>query len=566
VKLKGFLKGNKWQIVVLCFVLLIQCVFISQKEGYHMDEILSFQLGNAEYNPWIVPTQPEGRLAKFIHNEIDGENLGETIGNVVDTVKDVLENRGNSKLLSYTADVYDEPVWIDRETFVDYVTVDSSDDFNYLSVYFNVKDDNHPPVHFMLLHTMSSLFKGRVLPFMGCVINVAAVLGICVLFMKLGRLFVQHASGVLKEHGEMLGIVAALLYGVSGGAIATTLLIRMYGVMTFFCVSLLYISLKKYLEKQFDKRNLGLIFVTIFGFWTQYFFLFYCILLAVTICLLLWKEKRTREVLVYIRSNIIAAAVGVVIWPFSVSHVLSSGRGVEAIENLGNGFGEFASRIASFGSLLLERCFGQALVGGVILLLAIVMVGYTMKKSNWKILLVLFAPILGYYLLAAKVSPFMVDRYIMPVFPFVMLLVAMAVCCMLSRKRMALALAVLCMTGSILGYDGTYLYRGYDSQLTLAKEYAEYPCICLYEGYGFYDNVLEFAEYEKTLLITPEEFVERTERESIVSKDKFVLLVKQSVPKEDVEGLLKTYQITLVENLLESGVHGDRIYLAEIEE
>ena len=276
MKLKGFLKGNKWQIVVLCFVLLIQCVFISQKEGYHMDEILSFQLGNAEYNPWIVPTQPVGRLAKFIHNEIYGENLGETIGNVVNTVKDVLENRGNSKLLSYTADVYDEPVWIDRETFVDYVTVDTSDDFNYLSVYFNVKDDNHPPVHFMLLHTMSSLFKGKVLPFMGCIINAVAVLGICALFMKLGSLLEMHVTGFWGEHGKKFGMLAALLYGVSGGAVATTLLIRMYGMMTFFCVALLYISLKKYLEKQFDKRNLGLILVTIFGFWTQYFFLFYC--------------------------------------------------------------------------------------------------------------------------------------------------------------------------------------------------------------------------------------------------------------------------------------------------
>ena len=114
MRIKGFLKANKWRLVVLFAVLLVQCAFISHKEGYHMDEILSFQLGNAEYNPWIVPTQPEGRLAKFIHNEIDGESLRETVGNMFVTVTDVLENRGNSKLLTYTADVYDEPVWIER--------------------------------------------------------------------------------------------------------------------------------------------------------------------------------------------------------------------------------------------------------------------------------------------------------------------------------------------------------------------------------------------------------------------------------------------------------------------
>ena len=34
---------------------------------------LSFELANARYNPWIVPTQPEGRLAKFVNEEIRGQ-------------------------------------------------------------------------------------------------------------------------------------------------------------------------------------------------------------------------------------------------------------------------------------------------------------------------------------------------------------------------------------------------------------------------------------------------------------------------------------------------------------
>ena len=110
--------------VILC--LGIMCVGISLKEGYHMDELLSFELANARYNPWIVPTQPEGRLAKFVREEIQGDSFPETVSNLTDTVKDVLQNRGNSKLLSYKADVYEEPVWISVEQFRDYVTVDLS--------------------------------------------------------------------------------------------------------------------------------------------------------------------------------------------------------------------------------------------------------------------------------------------------------------------------------------------------------------------------------------------------------------------------------------------------------
>lgn len=55
----------------------------SQPEGsYHMDELLSFELANARYNPWIVPTQPEGRLAKFVNEEIEGDSAGEVLENL----------------------------------------------------------------------------------------------------------------------------------------------------------------------------------------------------------------------------------------------------------------------------------------------------------------------------------------------------------------------------------------------------------------------------------------------------------------------------------------------------
>ena len=89
-------ESNRWKkilpellAVILC--LGIMCVGVSFKEGYHMDELLSFELANARYNPWIVPTQPEGRLAKFVREEIQGDSFPETVSNLTDTVKDALK-------------------------------------------------------------------------------------------------------------------------------------------------------------------------------------------------------------------------------------------------------------------------------------------------------------------------------------------------------------------------------------------------------------------------------------------------------------------------------------------
>lgn len=589
MKGKERLKRNKWQLAVLILVLLVQCFYISQKDGYHMDELLTFELANAEYNPWIVPTQPVGRLAKFMQQEIYGDSLGETLGNLKDTVADVLRNRGSSKLLSYKADVYEQPVWITREQFHEYITVGDRDGFNYLSVYFNVKDDNHPPLYFMLVHTMSSLFRDRISPWMGCVFNLAAVMGCCILMFALGRLLA--ACHYIEERtGECWGLGSALLYGCSSGAIATTVFIRMYGVLTFLCMLSLYLHLQKWLGEQsgtgkdFMKKNGLLILVTALGYWTQYFFLFYCLLLALTTVILLFRGGRKKEAFRYVRSMAVAAVVGVGVYPFGVKHILTSGRGVEAIGNLASGLSGYGERLLAFGRLLLARILGQGALGSVIVTallglgVVLLVIGRSKARDSrdpelagngkigWRGLgwMLVFPPV-GYFLLAARMSPYMVDRYIMPVFPFA----AMALTGLLIYlwRRLGPAgeggvlwalLVVSCV--SVFTYDGEYLYKGYGIQLQMAEEYASLPCICVYEGYGFYDNLLEFQTYDRTLLVKPSEL---EGRQDIGELPEVVILLKQNVEdREEVWEMLAGYGLRQQGWIIRgNGVYGDILAL-----
>lgn len=565
-------------VILLCMIIL--GAGVSQKEGYHMDELLSFELANAEFNPWIVPTQPEGRLAKFVHNEIDGESIGEIVGNLWDVALDVLQNGGNSRLLSYQADVYEEPVWITAEQFRDYVTVDKGDAFNYLSVYFNVKDDNHPPIHFMLLHTMSSLFQSRIHPIMGCVINMVAVAVSMLLLMKCGRLLAVLLG--MEEHGRTLGLLAALLYGISTGALASVLLIRMYCVMTCLCVTLFYYHLKKWQTKGFACKNKGLIAVTVLGFLTQYFFLFYCILLAAVTAVLLWCYNRKKELWCYVRSMLCAAVIGVVCYPFSILHVFSSGRGVEALENLTSGLAGYGNRLAGFSAIMADRTFGSAVL---LLLLVIVLVlvcvfiykrlrreKSAVLKADTACLWLLVLPVAGYFLLAARMSPYLVDRYIMAVFPFIMLMGACilvgATYCLQKRGGRSYIFAVVYGAVVLLQlmrlgmYDGNYLYQGYAAQERLATEYSGYPCICIYDGVGYYENLPEFAQYRKTLLVKPDELKNRREVQSIAELDAAVVLMKNTVDVAQMCDILKEkYGLMLQESLLQDSAHEDKVYL-----
>lgn len=571
-KIARTMKEKMPEILVILVCMLVLGIGVSAKEGYHMDELLSFELSNAAYNPWIVPTQPQGRLAKFVEQELKGDSLGETLGNLKDTVSDVLKNRGNSKLLSYKADVYEEPVWISAETFTDYITVNSGDAFRYLSVYFNVKDDNHPPFHFMLLHTMSSLFQGCVEPIVGCVINMAAVAGILVLLMKLGRACACQYG--MEERARAFGIFAALCYGLSTGAMATTLLIRMYAVLAFFCVALLAVHVRKWLEQGFARHNKGLIAITVLGFWTQYFFLFYCLILAVVTGVLLLVKKRREEFFGYVRSMVTAAVIGVGLFPFSVSHVFSSGRGTEALGNLSRGLAGFGERLQAFGTILSGRTFGAGLTIGIVVMALTAGLLLVISKSRGKdasLIGMLLIPTLGYFLLAARMSPYLVDRYMMAIFPIAilagaLLLFWLCVKAELKWKQRGIAY-VLCVAvlliqvWNLTRYDGTYLYRGYREQRAAASERKDYPCICVYDGVGYYENLLEFTQYESTLLVTENELAGRQETASVTDKEKLVLVLKPNVDEEHIMRIMEDKYGFVPEKYVirDGGAYGDTV-------
>lgn len=78
-------KRDKWKkilpellAVILCLVLM--GAGVSRKEGYHMDELLSFELANARYNPWIVPTQPGRASGQIRERESEGDSAGRGSG------------------------------------------------------------------------------------------------------------------------------------------------------------------------------------------------------------------------------------------------------------------------------------------------------------------------------------------------------------------------------------------------------------------------------------------------------------------------------------------------------
>lgn len=548
-----------------------------------MDELLSFELANAEFTPWIVTTQPEGRLEKFVRNEIYGDSFGETVANITENVKDVLKNRGASKMLSYKADVYEEPVWIPAEQFRDYITADSRDNFNYLSVYFNVKDDNHPPLHFMALHTVSSVFRGKISPWMGCGINLVLILGICILLMKICREFLFAD----KEPG----IAVCILYACGMAGIATLLLIRMYAMLTFFCMAALYLHMKKKKTGRWKYQNKLLVLVTVCGFLTQYYFVIFMLFLAGVTVVYLWRTEK-KSLLYYIRTMGISAVLGLCIFPFSVSDVLYSERGVESVQNLGGGFSGLGERLGNFWKIVLEQVLGGGAGTGIFLItVAAALVCWGLVKLGqdrelakvkkverekarrskgspvWEYSMIC-VPCIGYFLVVVKIAPYYADRYLMPVFPLMALLMGVVLRKSLDflekylkafgHRGVLTALAVLLVAPNLWMTTPAYLYQGYGLQETMAKEYWDRACLCVYEGVGYYQNLMEFTHYKETLMVTQEELLSRSRDEVLETEEELVVLMKRNIDREAVEEYLaKEYGYAPAEYMIRESVHGD---------
>ena len=566
--------NNKYNLIllfVILFVLVCDAFFVSRKEGFHMDEILSYELSNSEFTPWITPTQPQGRLEKYYQSKIYDRNILVRMANLFDQAVDVISNRSSSEAASMTADVYDKPVWMSREEIVGYVTYDKKDSVLFLSPYYNSTTDNHPPLYFMLMGFLSMIHElispGTLSAWTGCILNMV--------FMAFSLLLIAIIfRDILGKKNT--GIFAALFYGLSAAGISTVLLIRMYSMAAFFCLAFTYVLLKKLKDgEDFKKGNRLLILVTVLGFLTQYFVCIYYFFLTAFVMLYLALKREKKKILYLFRALVISGIWGVCLYPFVFHDLFGTKVGESVMGSLTDASGYF-SKLASFFRISSAEVIGSVTGMIVVLILALLSLCYSAKEKSVDIP-VLFMGVSSvlYLLTVSRIAPYLVDRYLMPVFPVMSLcavFIVQKVIIIISgkyiksektRKRLYYglfaALMLMCTALSFCHVPG-YLYKGYTSQKKISERYRGLDAVVVYEGTSFYQNIPELMNYGNTLLLKEDELKEEYDRLS--SDDELIVIIGPGVGKQVVySGLGKPYGFSSMTVLLEDGVFGDTVCL-----
>lgn len=496
---------NQWKgetkraLLALIFILILQSGIIiwfgNQKQGYFIDEIYSFGLSNGYYKPFIT---------------------------------------------SYGDQIFDQ--WADQEVIDDYMTVQKGERFAYGSVIYNQSQDVHPPLFYLLLHTVCSFFPGMYSKWFGIGINL-------VCFLISGIFLWLMGSRLMKS--PLLGLVPVVIWGFSAGAVSYTIYIRMYMTMTLFSVLTGYLHVKMQEEGQTLKKLLLIYLVTVCGLLTQYYFVIFAFFLsAVYFLWKLWK-KAFKEAFCYAAVLLGAVGTAVFLFPVSIAQLTRQDEIVaqETRKNIGN-FHTMVTNVKSYvygiNSDFLSGIY--RVVPGILLLAAVAVAvaffrgkkegrkkravpGESQGMGGWLFLLSCPATVLTIASVAVVPSP----RYICSLYPLMILAGIWLLWRMtkavypVMRTVMVLLLALfLCLSVSSYRHGFVqYLYKEEPARLEEAKKYEDLPCLyvtnyrvaaltqdlrilsCLREfyvtsqdGLSHVDKILEGKDTSRGILVT----------------------------------------------------------------
>jgi len=315
--MEKILKKDYIYIALISVITIVMIFFITQKEGYHEDEMFSYGSSSYVYDNVYRSYGKMDATNSLVFNKI-------LRGNVVDVIKNIkyycLDHK--DERIAYCKDFNKNkrPIWRTSEEAKDYMTVTGKEILNYPLVYYNQARDVHPPLFYFAVNTVSTFFLGNFSK---------AIIGIINVSFMIATLFVikKILESLDKKH---LIIPVLIFYGFSIGAISTVVFQRMYAMLTFFILEYILININ-ISKNNFDidkKTWIKLGAITILGFLTQYYFCIVAVIVAIYMFIRIYLKKDKKKTMKYILNYVKIAIIGVLIYPPAINHIFFSYRGI----------------------------------------------------------------------------------------------------------------------------------------------------------------------------------------------------------------------------------------------
>lgn len=281
--MRKYIYGLLLGILIAAQIIFTAYVFSHWKTGLHCDEVWSYGFANSYYHPFLS-FQNGAHLLSFVDE-----------------------------------DVINWEEWFPGEEMWKYLTVQEGERFAYGSVYYNNIYDMHPPLYYMLLHTLCSFFPERFSLWYGESLNF--------LFLALTQIFLFLT--VRKVTGkEITALATCLFYGGSRGALLTFTFIRQYSLALVFCMMFVYFSACFYDElsakEHFSGKHVVLAAAAAgLSFLTHYYGILFAGIFTASLCLCLLIKRKFKAMLSYGFSMLIALGAAIGVYPAMIEHFMS---------------------------------------------------------------------------------------------------------------------------------------------------------------------------------------------------------------------------------------------------
>lgn len=482
----SLLKAKKFSIalyVVFALILVVMCLL---KVNTHVDETLTFTLSNEPNSTAIVLQQG----VKF-----------------------------------------EDPARLFAEAF----STDSNSRFDYINVWDNQTKDVHPPLYYVIVHTICSLFPSQFSLWQVAVINI---------FFMLLTLFVVRKIIKLLTDSAVVSCLLSVAFMITGGFLSAVTFYRMY-IMAMFLVALTaYLFLRLTKQRETWLSYIPLMIAIYCGALTHYYCIVFAVFISVVYGVYLIVEKKWKPIVVFSLSMGITGVLSYLSFPPMIRHLFFGSRGSEALQNLSSQSG-YLGRLKNFFSIIDDQLFGGLLiyiiVAGVLFLLLTVLLRTRCKQENdvafpskelIKKYVLLLVPSFLFYIIVAKMAAYQTDRYISPIYPVLFVAVFCLIGEFLQRitpqKGVALLMCLLVTVTSLQSLRNTnftYLYRQSNTFLEKTSAYADVDCLCIYDqSYRVQASYKELSQYKSITFLSVND-LDRLSELSVSSNDKLVVTI-----------------------------------------
>lgn len=442
-------------VITQCAVMLF---FAIQKQGFFVDELWSYGLSNSLFFPHL-----------FGNGAMDGN-------------------------------------WVTPNVLHSYLEVDPGQQFRFDSVVYNLANDAHPPLFFLVLHFVCSLFPGTFSKWYGIVPNLVYFIISAVLMYRLMRRVLGN---------DYKALLPLLWWGFCPGTISLVLFIRMYMMASMFVLLLLNVHYDILVAR---KETLGywisLLAASFLGLMCHYYMYIFAFFLAVCSCIYLLLSKRWKAFVEYAGIMVGSVLLAFLVFPAAIGNFLGNGYAQEGTAN--RSVSDVVGKICGFYSITDGDLFGNVgLLQTIVLFVAIGgLIVSNIRKSRGMdgfgaqgYCVALLFTCGMFFIVAAVVSPWFSSRYVSFIYPPAIIVSTYGINSLIDvlasnspNVRWGCGIAAVCviMGISVPSYGSCVEYRYPEEKMNLQAVASENDPQVIFVSSNYYKIVVKALELENT--------------------------------------------------------------------